>query len=175
VPSDPHDAGESRRQIARRQRRNDGDQSAFVSRTLMQLSDSAIARLGLDAELRAEVDRARGTTSNVARRREERRLAGALRRFDLDDLEVRIANIRETGSAAPQQLHQAEAWRARLLDEGAEGLAAFVARFKTMPAQLGAMIEGARSERSTGKPRGAGRALFRQIAAIIGGVVGDGD
>ena len=110
------DDGPSRRQLAKKQRRDAGDRSGDLSRKLMSVSDSTLARLELEEELHGAVVRARAITSNTARRRAERALAGELRRFDLDDVERKLANVQSAGVAEPQLFHLAERWRTRMLE-----------------------------------------------------------
>lgn len=165
--SDDEEAPESRRTIARRARRDAGVDSAKLANELMKLPASSLGKLGLDEDLRIDVDRARAITAPIARRRAERSLAGSLRRVDLVALATRLENVRTTGVGDPRQRYLAEQWRTRLLDE--EGaLAAFSATFPT--ADHGAVsrqIEAARKERTSGKPPGAGRALFRMVTAAL--------
>ncbi len=162
------DRGESRRTQVRRQVRRAGDRSAELADTLMRLPASAVGKLELDEDLTAVLTRARATTSLVARRREQRTVAGALRRVDLDDLEARLASIRESGVADQRQFQLAEAWRDRLLAEGPPGITALV---EAMPAAtalpLGELVAAGRRERATGKPPGAARALFRAIVPLF--------
>ena len=168
MTDEPDDEAPSRRQLARKARRDDGDQSSRLARALMEMSNAALGRLGLDEALRGEVDRARRITALVARRREERRLAGVIRRADGDDLEARLAKVRAGGDAQNRPFHQGEAWRARLLDEGAPAQAEFVAAHPGVdPIRLAKMVADAISERATERPRGAGRALFRTVMAAL--------
>lgn len=163
------DRDESRRQVARRQRRAAGDRSARLAHALMALRPSALDALRLDEDLRAAVDRARAVTSPVARRRAERSLAGDLRRADLDDVERRLASAESAAGDDARLFKLAEAWRARLIADG-------MAAAPELPAgagdQLAALVEQARREQATGKPRGAARALFRHLLAAFkaGGV-----
>lgn len=162
--SDRDDRGESRRQIARREQRTAGERSARLASALMKLSLSALGKLGLDEELREAVDRARAVTSQGARRRAERAVAGALRRADLVELAAKLAKLQETGSAEPQQFHLAEQWRARMLEGGLAAAAGFPGG---VAEPLPRLIEQAQREKATGRPRGAARALFRHIAAAL--------
>lgn len=159
------DEERSRRQIARRKVRVAGDHSARLAKTLMELPASTIDKLELDEELRASVDVARAVTSNNARRRAERGLAGDLRGLeDLADLDARIANIQETGMAAPRLFQLAERWRARLIDEGE----AAAGELPGGPSpELVTLIANAQRERDTGRPPGAARALFRHVIARL--------
>jgi ribosomal 50S subunit-associated protein YjgA (DUF615 family) len=162
--TDRDDSGESRRQIARREQRTAGERSARLANALMKLSASALGKLGLDEELREAIDRARAVTSQVARRRAERALAGALRREDLVELAAKLAKVQETGSSEPQQFHLAEQWRARMLEGGLAAAAGFPGG---VAEPLPRLIEQAQRERVTGRPLGAARALFRHIAAAL--------
>jgi ribosome-associated protein len=162
--ADRDDRGESRRQIARRQQRNAGDRSARLANALMKLPGSALGKLGLDEDLRASVDRARAVTAHIARRRAERTLAGDLRRIDLVALDARLAQVQTTGAAEPQQLHLAEQWRARMIEDGLAAAAEFPGGVTEPLSQL---IASAQRERVTGKPPGAARALFRHIVTAL--------
>jgi len=62
----------------------------------------------------------------------------------------------------------AETWRTRLIEEGAPAAEAFLASVVgTDRAALAKLIDEARRERTTGRPRGAARALFRQVMAAL--------
>jgi ribosomal 50S subunit-associated protein YjgA (DUF615 family) len=162
--SDRDDRGGSRRQIARREQRTAGERSARLANALMKLSASALGKLGLDEGLREAIDRARAVTSQVARRRAERALAGALRREDLVELAAKLGKVQETGSAEPQRFDLAEQWRARMLEGGLAAAAGFTGG---VAEPLPRLIEQAQRERATGRPLGAARALFRHIAAAL--------
>ena len=129
----------------------------------MELAPSALAKLELDDDLRADIERARAVIAHIARRRAERTLAGDLRRFDLVDLDDKLANIQDN-NADVREFHLAEQWRTRLLEEGGAAAA-------TLPGgstdELVRLIEAARKERDTGKPPGAARTLFRHVVEIL--------
>lgn len=144
----------------KKRRRAAGDRSAELARTLMQLKPAALAKLELEEELREAIDRARAITSQNARRRAERTLAGDLRRFDLLELTTQLENLERAGTLAAQPFHSAEAWRTRLLADDA-ALAEFPGPLDPL------LIANARRERDTGKPAGAKRALFRAIMAVL--------
>jgi len=153
---------ESRRQIARRARRDAGDRTASLANALMKLRDATLANLELEQDVRDAILRARAVQSNQARRRAERTLAGDLRRLedsDLDAIEQRLASTSDT--VETQVFHDAERWRTRLIEDDA-ALAEFGADDELPP-----LIAKARSERDTGKPPGAARALFRHITAVL--------
>jgi ribosome-associated protein len=166
----------SRRQIARHDTKLAGDRSAELARELMKMNDTMVAKLEMSEEVHAEIVKARAVKSLNARRRAERTLAAVLRAIDLKDLRARIAAVRATGSVDSERLHLAEKWRARLLDEGPAASEAFCAG--EVDHALPGLIAQALRERTSGKPPGAGRALFRHIAEVLKGReagVGDAD
>lgn len=150
----------SEREISRGKRKREGDKSADLARTLMQLKEALLKKLVIDQEMRLEIDKARRITAPVARRRAERTLAGDLRRWDLLDLAAKLSKVHESNNLDTRLLHDAEEWRARLIEEGPE-----IA--KDLPGgiddDLIRMIQIARRERDTGKPPGAARKLFRFV------------
>jgi len=154
------DDSRTARQIARGKQKRAGDRSARLANTLMKLPGPKLAKLQLDEELREAVERARAVPSHIARRRAERTLAGELRRHDLDELDAELIKLEAGSSAETRQFHEAERWRARLIEEGTAALAELPGG---SDAELPALVEAARRERATGLPRGAARQLFRHI------------
>ena len=149
------------RQISRGQTKRAGDRSAKLAHELMKLAAPAVAKLELDDDLRAAVVRARAVVALVARRRAERTLAGELRRHDLVALADQLATLHETSSEEIQRLHLAEHWRTRLIAEGAAVLGELPVA--TDDPEWPRLIDAAQREKATGRPPGAGRALFRRI------------
>lgn len=155
---------ETRRQAAKRERREAGDRSSRIARDLMQWKDASLAKLLIDDDLRHEIERARKITSQIARRRAERELAGYLRGVDLDELEAYMISVEATGNADNRLFQQAEKWRARLIEEGSAAAAEFPGGYVDPLPQL---IQNARRENETGKPPGAKRALFRHVMSVL--------
>lgn len=162
------DEGESPRQQGRRQKRVAADRSAKIAHNLIQLPAAVLDHLALEEGLREVVDHARSMTSRGAMRREERRLAGALRYVDLDDLETRLSNLQRSGQADVRLFHQAESWRVRLIEEGGPAAEAFCASCAGVDrATLDRLTAEAKRAQTTGRPRGAARALFRTVMAAL--------
>lgn len=158
------DGTKSARQIARAKQRKAGDRSTRLANALMKLSVPAVKKLALDEDLRDAVDRARAVTQHIARRRAERTLAGDLRRFDLVALDAQLAKLHDSDNADTQQLHVAEQWRARMLEEGVAAAASFPGGASE---PLSRLIDAAKRERAVGRPPGAARALFRHIVEVL--------
>jgi ribosome-associated protein len=156
----------SNRQIARGKVRREGDRTARLARTLMEIKASVLKRLELDEELRDAVDQARKITALIARRRAERTLAGDLRRFDTADLEAQLQKVHD-GNVDEQQFHLAEQWRTKLIAEGIGAAKTFPGGVPGADGELARMIDAAQRERDTGKPPGAAKALFRFVAEAL--------
>jgi ribosome-associated protein len=168
------------REERRRERRVAGEQGGKIAHTLMGLKEADLDQLSLDEDLRWEVDQARRVTSMNARRREERRLAGVLRSYDLEALAAKLAAQQQAGGADARLFKMAESWRDRLIDgESLERFLSELARQKD-PGDLAEnhfsgndaqtwhrLVNEARRERNSGKPKGAGKRLFRAIRAAI--------
>ena len=148
------------REIVRGKRRRAGDVSAKIARDLMQIKDAHVKKLRIDEELRDVINDARKITAPIARRRAERTLAGELRRWDLQKLTAEMAKLAEATNVDSRKLHDAENWRAKLIESGIDAAT-------HLPGgpddELVRMIMLARREKETNKPPGAQRALFREI------------
>ncbi|MBA3398131.1 MAG: DUF615 domain-containing protein [Deltaproteobacteria bacterium] len=154
----------SARQIAKGKRRRAGDRSARLANRLMKLSLPALGKLALDPELREVIDRARAITSLVARRRAERTLAGELRRHDLAAVDEQLSKVHESENTDTELFHQAEQWRARLIEQGMSAAAEFPGGANE---ELPRLVDAARQERASGRPPGAARALFRHVIEAL--------
>jgi ribosome-associated protein len=158
------DEGKTARQIARSKTKRAGDRSSRLAHQLMKLLDPALDRLALEDDLRACVDRARAITAQNARRRAERTLAGDLRRFDLDELDDKVSKLHESANADASYFRLAEHWRAKLIEEGMAAAAEFPG---AVDDELPRLVDAAQRERSTGKPPGAAKKLFRHVVALL--------
>jgi len=149
----------------RRRVRESGERSAKVASTLVQMPDASVRRLELEPRVREAVDRARTTRTHIARRREERRLAGVLRGVDLDALQTMLDGLRLDDGADARLFQLAERWRERLI---AEGHAALCEAFPSVnAARMTQLVADARRELASGRPRGARRLLFREVMALL--------
>jgi len=160
----PRDEDKSNRQIAKGKARRAGDRSARMARTIMQLPEPALKKLALDQELRFVVDHARSIKALGARRREERRLAGELRRYDLQKIDEKLSKLHESENTDTELFHKAEAWRAQMIAGGVAAAAEFPGGIDE---ELPRLIDAAQREGATGKPPGAARKLFRHVIEAL--------
>jgi ribosome-associated protein len=159
------DDDRSARQISRARQREAGERSARLASTLMKLTDAEMKRLEVDDDLREAIERARKVATHIARRRAERALAGELRRFELDAVDQQLASLRDD-KPDTRQLHVAEQWRARLIEEGMAAAAELPGGGGSDP-ELMRLVDSAQRERRTGRPQGAARLLFRHIMQLL--------
>lgn len=135
----------------------------MLARKLLSLPPSELESMALPEVILEELEAARRIRSANAARRQERRLAQVLRDEDLDEVAALLAARERERSEHAQRFQRVEHWRERLLSsEGAEEELLRVAP-EIPVAELRALVEDARSERDRGRPKGAGRALFRRL------------
>lgn len=157
-----------RDRLTRSERRRFGEDSAKLAHELMELTDAAVARLELPETLREELLEARRIHSPGARRRQERRLAQVLREHEIDEVRESIDGAREVDRKDARRFRQVESWRDRLVAEGDSALAELLQVLgEGSRGELTELVERARHEREWGKPRGAGRALFRRLGELL--------
>lgn len=147
--------------------RGRGERSARLARDLMQMKDNALAQIPLDEDLREEILHARSISSPIARRREERRLAGVLRDDDVEAIEEALSGQRDRDREAAAGFTRVERWRDRLVSGDDGDVDAFVTEHAPDPAALRELVDEARREKATGRPRGAGKRLFRYVRELV--------
>ncbi len=167
--NDHTDEGElSTRQLARRDRIQSGRRSAALAHTLLKLSKAQLKLLVVDEALRAAITRAHDVTSLGPRRREERRLAGELRRIDPTDLEEQLLAIEDKRGADARLFKNAEVWRTRMIEEGQPAGTTFCDHYSGLDlARWRQLISEAREEHMVGAPVGAKKSLFSAIVAVL--------
>lgn len=152
---------------SRSQLRRDALDIFKLAETLAELSDAQLARVPLDDELRVEVQRTRAISSHIARKRQTQFLAKQLRKLADETIEAirkALAHDRVAAHREAAELHRVEAWRERLLEEGDDALAEFIAAHPTADRQqLRQLVRNALAERKANKPPHAYRELFREL------------
>jgi ribosome-associated protein len=151
----------------REAKRDHGKRSQKLARELMNLLEAKLDELVLDEHLMEAIKDSRRHTSLPARRREERRLGGVLREYDLDEVEAALHAATAEERAAAALFKKMERWRERVIDSDA-GLAAFAeATGVEVDDGWRAAVDDARRERDTGRPRGAAKALFKKVRSAM--------
>ena len=140
---------------------------------LVCMTKSQLAKLPIPDDIRPVIDDTQRIKSHIAHKRQLAFLAKQLRRED-DEVVDRLRDaMDEDGEAArieTAQLHKAEQWRERMLDQGDVALGEFVDEFPAADRQLlRTLIRNATDERKRNKPPRAFRELFREIRSLMAG------
>ena len=143
-----------------------------LAQALAAMSDAQLAHVPLDDDLRAEVQRTRAVTQQIARKRQTQYLAKQLRKLDDGELEAIRAALEHDRDHARREaaaLHRVESWRERLIAEGDDALGELVQQFPQCDRQhLRQLARQARGERDAGRPPHAQRELFRALRELFG-------
>jgi ribosome-associated protein len=162
---------------SRSQLRRDALDIFKLAEALASLSDAQLARVPLDDDVREEVLRTRAVTSHIARKRQTQFLAKQMRKLDDESLEAirkALAHDRAAAHREAAALHRVEAWRERLLEEGDDALAGFVAAHPSIDRQrLRQLVRNAAAERRANKPPHAQRELFRVLRDAAAAAAGE--
>jgi len=156
---------------SRSQQRRDALEVFALADTLAALSDAQLARVPLEDELLAEVQRTRAITSHIARKRATQFLAKQLRKLDetgLEPIRTALAHDRMKAHHEAAVLHRLETWRDRLIAEGDAALDELLALYPAADRQhLRQLARNARAERDREKPLHAYRELFRALRELF--------
>jgi ribosome-associated protein len=143
-----------------------------LAQTLAALSDAQLAHVPLSDELRAEVQRTRAVTQQIARKRQSQYLAKQMRKLDdteLDAIRAALEHDREYAHRETAALHRVEQWRERLIGEGDAALTELLQEFPSADRQhLRQLARNARIEREQNKPLHAFHELFRSLRNLLG-------
>ena len=166
------DTGDDALEVSRSQRRREALDVLQLAHALVALSDAQLKGLPLTEELRDEVRQARGVKQQIAHKRQTQFLAKQMRKLDDAEIEAIRAALdhdRDVARRETAMLHQLEAWRDRLIEEGDEALGELLTRFPGADRQqLRQLARQARAERDNSKPLHAYRELFRLLREISG-------
>lgn len=149
------------------QRRRDALELKALAARLIALGPARLARLPLEADIRAAVEEARRIRSNVARKRQLQFVAKLLRRCDVSPVTQALEDLDSEARQLKARQHRAEAWRDYLLDGGDKAVGRLVDVRRDADAQaLRQTIRNARREQQMDKPPAAARALFRMLREL---------
>lgn len=151
---------------SRSERKREAHAVRDLAAGMVTLSPAQLDRIDLPDGIRAEIDRVRGISAHVARKRELGFLAKLMRRCDESELDAARAAL---GANREQQLREAAGQRRietlrEALIEHDDALTALLEQHPGLDRQhLRSLIRQARSERTRDKPPRAARQLFRML------------
>lgn len=154
-------------EVSKSQRKRDALEVRAIADRLIGLPPTQLALVPLDEQLRAEVERARGIRSHVARKRQSQFVAKLLRRGDVSGVSDALAAFDDEARQMNARHHRAEAWRDHLLTDGDPAVGHLLDVRRDADAQtIRQLLRNARREAASGKPPAAGRALFRLLREL---------
>ncbi len=134
---------------------------------LAELSAEKIESAGFPEELKLALLLARQSKKG-AYKRQIKYVGKLLRSMDCQPMIDYLERINNASAEAVRELHQAELWRDRLLEEGDAALSDFLNQFSGADRQsLRQMIRSAQQEIKRQKPPKTSRILFRYLRELI--------
>lgn len=149
------------------QRKRDMHALQAVGEKLAHLNSQQLAEMPISEKFREAITEFKRISSHEAKRRQLQYLGRLMRDEDVEEIKVRLASLENVSVQAAKELHDLENWRERLLTQSKEALTEFINQFPNCDIQqLRHLIRDASKEKETGKPAGAGRALFRYLRTV---------
>ncbi len=163
-----HNEPDDGQRPSRTQRKREAEDLQAIGERLLELPEPKLAQLPLpDALLRA-VRAGRELTQRGAARRQRQYIGRLMRELDTDDLRAALLQLEQQDIRDTQQLHAAEAWRDRLLDEGRIALEAFLDAHPHADRQrVRQLVQASIAEAKADKPPRHRRELFREIRHVL--------
>lgn len=154
-------------EASKSQRRRDALEVKNLASRLIGLSDTRLARVPLDPQLRTEIEQARRMRSHGARKRQLQYVAKLLRRDDPEPLLDALEAFENEARQLNARHHRSEAWRDRLLESGDTALGALLEQRRDADGQtLRQLLRNAQREAARGKPPSAARSMFRLLREL---------
>lgn len=133
---------------------------------LVELPETRLENIALDADLRSAVLEAKRVRSHEAKRRQLQYIGRLMREVDAAPIRAALAEVEGQSAQAAAAHRRLEAWRERLLSDD-EALTSFALEHPGADLQaLRALIRNARKEQKEGRAPRAFRELFRALKAI---------
>ncbi|HXQ64229.1 MAG TPA: ribosome biogenesis factor YjgA [Steroidobacteraceae bacterium] len=150
------------------QRKRDAVELKELGDELVSLPSAELDVLPLSEKLRDAIDLAKQITARGGAARQRQFIGKLLRKGDVAELKGAIARRTLEQRLAAREFHRIEAWRDRLVVEGAPALAALLAAEPRLDAdELRALVATAQAEAAAGQPPAAARALFRWLRVAL--------
>jgi len=145
-------------------RKREADRITQLGKTISALGEPDILKLGLQSDVLQAVMALRRITAHGARKRQMLFLGKLLRNQDLRPLEEQIYRLQQSAKIATRQVHAAETWRDRLLDNGNDALSDFIRLYPDCDRQrIRQLVRKSKLDRERNKPPQAARELFKLL------------
>ncbi|GAA0634332.1 ribosome biogenesis factor YjgA [Halomonas beimenensis] len=136
---------------------------------LIAMNEAERARFPLSDDLLAAIAETDRIRAREARRRHMQYVGKLMRREDLEGIQAVFDELDQEKLRRDHAFHRLEQWRDRLIEQGDDAVAPFIAEFPDVDRQaLRQLIRNARRERDQGKPPTNARRLFKLIRDTAG-------
>jgi len=153
--------------VSKSQRKRDAQQLFDLGGRLVEMSPTELDGLSLEPDLRTLIDKVRGITRFVARKRELMFLAKQLRRADRSELLEALEQLDQPHLNERATLHRLESWRDFLLEHGRPAVNQLCAYQTELDRpKLLSLIKKTLAERAAERPPAAARQLFKALREI---------
>jgi len=153
---------------SRSQRKRDAAELTRLGAELVALPPAELDALPLPERLRDAIELARRITAHGGAARQRQYIGKLLRQTDTEPLRAALARRATERRLAAREFHRIEAWRDRLLAEGAPALDALLAAAPSLDrARIARLLDAARREAAGNGPPHAARELMRCLRAAM--------
>ncbi len=156
---------------SRTQQRVEALEIRTLGEKLVALPPARFAKLPIPEELLPHILETQRITSHIAHKRQLQYLAKQMRKLSDEELTAIHEAMDDSGEALRKQtaqLHLAERWRERLLDEGDAALAELLQEFPSANRQkIRQLVRNANDEKAKNKPPRAFRELFQELKTLL--------
>ncbi|MGQ3890819.1 ribosome biogenesis factor YjgA [Legionella sp. CNM-4043-24] len=154
--------------ISKSQKKRDADALQKLGVELVALPQSKLETLPLTDSLLRAILEARNIKSHGAMRRQAQLIGKLMRSADSENIRAAYDAILEEGNSQTAAFHALEQWRDRLILDDKDTLTAFIEEHPQVDVQqLRQLLKKAVEEKKSGKPPGAGKALFRFLRSCL--------
>ncbi len=155
--------------ISKTQLKREAEALQKLGTELVEMPPQQRARIPLPEELIEAIELARRIHSRGGRRRQLQYIGKLMRRIDAAPIRDALEAMHLERRQSARRFHQLEQWRERLIEEGDSALAEVLSAFPNADRQhLRQLVRNGIKEKNTGRPAGAGRALFRYLKELQG-------
>lgn len=154
--------------ISKSQKKRDATALQKIGTNLVDLTPAQLDTIPMPAYLRQAIDEAKVTKSHEGKRRQHQLIGKLIRSADHEEILKAYNNIIAGDIAQIETFKKLELWRDKLINNGPEALTEFLNNHNNIDLQnLRQLIKKAIDEKNLGKPKGAGKALFRFLRGIF--------
>ena len=162
----PDDAVDPDERPSKTQRKKASHELQDLGQALVDLPESRVKDLAIPENLRDAVHEYRRTRSHEGRRRQMQYIGKLMRGVDTEPIRQAVLDMQLGRAKDSLALHEAERWRAELVDSD-DAVGAFLQQFpQTDTQQLRSLIRAARKDAALVPEQRSGRA-FRELFQFI--------